>query len=66
LQASFLSLPGASFTVTGANAPKDSFLASLGSELLLTRAVSIGTKFDTQLARGSQTYAGTATLRYRW
>jgi outer membrane autotransporter protein len=66
LQASFLSLPGASFTVTGARAPRDSVLASLGSELLLTRAISVGAKFDTQLARGSQTYAGLATLRYRW
>ena len=58
--------PGTSFTVTGANAPKDSVLASLSSELLLTRAVSIGAKFDTQLAGCSRTYAGTATVRYHW
>ena len=60
MRTTFLSLPGVSFTVTGSKAPTDSILASLGSELLLTSAVSVGAKFDTQLAGGSLTYVGTA------
>ena len=66
LGAAFQSLPGASFTVNGAVPPKDSALTSVGAELHMTQNWSLAAKFDGEFAKGSQTYAGTGTLRYAW
>jgi outer membrane autotransporter protein len=66
LGAVFQALPGASFTVNGAAPPKNSALASAGAELHLTQSWSLAAKFDGEFASGSQTYAGTGTLRYTW
>ncbi len=60
------SLPGASFTVNGAAPPPNSALASAGVKLYITPAWSFDAKFDGEFASGSQTYAGTGTLRYAW
>jgi uncharacterized protein with beta-barrel porin domain len=46
--------------------PKDSALASAGAELHITPALSLRAKFDGEFASGSQTYAGTGTVRYSW
>jgi autotransporter-associated beta strand protein len=66
LGAVFQALPGASFIVNGAASPEDSALTSASAELKLTPAWSLTGKFDGEFARGSQTYAGTGTLRWRW
>ena len=66
LGAMFQTLPGASFTVNGAAPPRNSALASAGAELHLTANWSLAAKFDGEFASGSQTYAGTGTLRYVW
>ena len=66
LGAVFQALPGASFIVNGAAPPKDSALASAGAELHMTTNWSLAAKFDGEFAKGSQTYAGTGTLRYTW
>jgi uncharacterized protein with beta-barrel porin domain len=66
LDAVFQALPGASFTVNGATPPKNSVLASAGAELRVTNKCSVAGTFDVELANGSQTYAGTGTLRYIW
>ncbi len=66
LGATFQALPGTSFTVNGAAPPKNSALASAGAELHLTANWSVAGKFDGEFASGSQTYAGTGTLRYVW
>ncbi len=66
LTAVFQALPGASFVVNGAAAPKDSALASAGAELGITPSWSLAAKFDGEFAAGSQTYAGTGKLRYAW
>jgi uncharacterized protein with beta-barrel porin domain len=66
LGATFQSLPGASFTVNGAAPPHDSALASAGAEWRFANGFGLGAKFDGELAPRSQTYAGTATLRYTW
>jgi autotransporter-associated beta strand protein len=66
LGAVFQSLPGASFIVYGASPPKNSALASAGADLYLTRALSLAAKIDGEFAAGSQTCAGTGTLRYTW
>ena len=62
----FQALPGASFTVNGAPIPQNSVLASGGAELFLNADWSLNAKFDGEFASGSQTYAGTGTLRYTW
>ena len=66
LGAVFQTLPGASFIVNGAAAPKNSALASTGAELHMTANWSLAAKFDGEFASRSQTYAGTGTLRYTW
>jgi len=66
LAAVFQALPGASFIVNGATPAHDSALVSTSAELRFIGGVSIGAKFDGELAANSQTYAGTATVRYRW
>jgi outer membrane autotransporter protein len=66
LTAVFQALPGAAFTVNGAAPPKNSALASVGAELHITANWSLAAKFAGEFASGSQTYAGTGTLRYMW
>jgi outer membrane autotransporter protein len=66
LMPTFQALPGAGFIVNGAAVPKNSALASAGAELQLTNNWSLTAKFDSEFARGSQTSAGTGTLRYVW
>ena len=66
LGAAFQSLPGAGFTVNGAPIPQNSILTSAGVELYLTPQITFIAKFDGEFGFGSQTYAGSGTLRYRW
>jgi outer membrane autotransporter protein len=66
LAAAFQTLPGASFIVNGAPVPKDAALASAGAVLHITPDWSLAAKFDGEFASGSQTYAGSGTLRYTW
>ncbi|MDO8876633.1 MAG: autotransporter-associated beta strand repeat-containing protein [Pseudolabrys sp.] len=64
--AAFQTLPGSNFTVNGAAPATNSALLSVGSEFLMANNVSFGAKFDGEFASRSQTYTGTATLRYAW
>jgi uncharacterized protein with beta-barrel porin domain len=66
LSAAFETLPGASFTVNGAPIPQDSALTSAGAQLFFNADWSLLAKFDGEFAAGSQTYAGSGTLRYTW
>jgi uncharacterized protein with beta-barrel porin domain len=66
LNASFESLPGTSFTVFGAPIPHDSALASASAQWFFTPNWSFIARFDGEFASGSQIYAGSGTLRYRW
>ena len=66
LSAAFEALPGGSFTVNGAPIPHDSALTTAGTQLFLTPQWTLLAKFDAEFAKGSQTYAGTGTLRYAW
>jgi outer membrane autotransporter protein len=66
LGAVFEALPGANFIVNGAPLPSDSALTSVGAELYLTSRLTLLAKFDGEFADGSQTYAGSGTLRYSW
>ena len=66
MTAAFQSLPGSSFTVIGAAPVHDSLLASAVAEISFRNGISLAGKFDTELAPRSQTYVGTARLRYTW
>jgi outer membrane autotransporter protein len=66
LNVSFIGLPTASFAVNGAAPPKDLALLTAGSEWRLASNVSVLAKFDGEFANQSQTYSGTARLRYTW
>ena len=66
LSASFETLPTAGFTVFGAPIPHDSALTTAGVQLFLSANWSLIAKFDGEFAPGSQTYAGSGTLRYTW
>jgi uncharacterized protein with beta-barrel porin domain len=66
LNAAFETLPGASFTVNGAPMPHDAALTSAGAQVWFTPDWSLIAKFDGEFALGSQTYAGSGTLRYAW
>ena len=61
---SFISLPGASFTVVGAPAPHDLLLASLGAAIGFRNGFSLAAWFDGEFAGQVQRYAGTVQLRY--
>src|SRR5262249_3989218 len=58
--------PGSGFIGNGAAPVKDSALLSAGSELHVTRSITLGAKFESQLAAHSQTYAGTGTVKVAW
>jgi uncharacterized protein with beta-barrel porin domain len=66
LSAAFEALPGGTFTVNGAPMPHDSALTTAGAKLFLTPQWTLLAKFEGEFAPGSQTYAGTGTLRYTW
>ena len=66
MTAAFQSLPGSSFTVIGATPARDSLLASAVAEVSFRNGISLAGKFDSELAQRSQTYIGTARLRYTW
>jgi outer membrane autotransporter protein len=66
IQSAFQTLPGASFVVNGAGAPRDAALTSAVAEWRMTNGVSLIGKFDGEFASGSRTLAGTGTLRYAW
>ena len=66
LSAAFESLPGTNFVVNGAPIPQNSALTSAGAELFLSSRLTLLVKFDGEFAPGSQTYAGSGTLRYIW
>jgi autotransporter-associated beta strand protein len=66
LSAGFQALPGGTFTVNGAPIPQNSALTTAGAQLFLTPRWTLLAKFDGEFAGGSQTYAGSGTLRYLW
>jgi outer membrane autotransporter protein len=66
LSAVYQALPGAAFTVNGAPIPHDSAITTAGAQFFLAPQWTFIAKFDGEFAGGSQTYAGTGTLRHTW
>jgi outer membrane autotransporter protein len=66
LTATFIGLPAASFVVNGAAPPTNLALVTAGAEWRSSNGWSFMAKFDSELAAGSQTYTGTARVKYAW
>lgn len=66
INAAFQTLPGASFVVDGAAAPRDAALTSAVAELRMTNGWTLIGKFDGEFSQRSHTLAGTGTLKYAW
>jgi outer membrane autotransporter protein len=65
--ATFLGLsPIAAFIVNGAKPAADLGVVTAGAELRLTSGWGLMGKFDGEFGSGTQTYAGTARVRYVW
>jgi uncharacterized protein with beta-barrel porin domain len=62
----FLSLPGSSWTVTGAAPANDLLLASAVAEVSFRNGISVAGKFETEQSDRTRTYVGTARIRYTW
>jgi outer membrane autotransporter protein len=66
ISAVFQTLPGASFVVNGAAAPRNAALTSAVAELHLNGGWTLIGKFDGEFASGSRTLAGTGSARLAW
>jgi uncharacterized protein with beta-barrel porin domain len=64
--ATFQTLPGATFTVNGAEPSADSALVSLGVEHAWGNGWSLAANFDGEFSGTTSAYAGKGTLRYEW
>jgi outer membrane autotransporter protein len=66
LNASFVTIPGALFTVNGARPARDAALVTAGLDLNLGRNATLYAQFDGDLAGSGNAYAGSAGLRIHW
>jgi uncharacterized protein with beta-barrel porin domain len=64
--AAFQSLPGTTFLVTGAAAPKNLALLSAATELRLASGLSLGARVDGELASTAAAYDVRGELKWRW
>jgi outer membrane autotransporter protein len=66
VNASFLALPAAAFTVNGARPARDAAIVTAGADLALGRNVALYAQFDSELSGGGNAYAGSGGLRLTW
>ncbi len=66
VSAAFQSLPGAGFTVNGAESPEDIALVSLGAEIGVTEAGVLAASFDGEFGEEYESYAGSLKLGFNW
>jgi outer membrane autotransporter protein len=67
VNAAFLSLPAAAFTVSGARPASDSAIVSAGADLAFGRNVALFAQFDGDIAGGGgNAYAGSGGIRISW
>jgi autotransporter-associated beta strand protein len=64
--ATFQALPGATFTVNGAQPSANAALASLGAEMKWHNGWSLAGSFDGEFSRTTAGYAGKGSVRYAW
>jgi outer membrane autotransporter protein len=66
VNAAFLSLPAAAFTVAGARPARDAALVSAGVDVALGRTVALYAQFDGDISGSGNAYAGTGGIRISW
>jgi outer membrane autotransporter protein len=66
INAFFVTLPGAGFTVFGATPAENSALLSAGGEWRLATGLALLAKVDGEFSDDTTAYAGSGTLRYSW
>ncbi|HLW93004.1 MAG TPA: autotransporter outer membrane beta-barrel domain-containing protein, partial [Roseiarcus sp.] len=66
LQATFISLPAASFIVNGARQAQDQALLAAGAEWRFANNWTAMAKFEGQFGAGTEAYAATGRLTYSW
>lgn len=64
--ATFQSLPGATFTVNGAQPSANAALVSAGAELAWGNGWSVAANFDGEFSSNTRSYAGRGSLRHVW
>jgi outer membrane autotransporter protein len=62
----FQSLPGASFTVSGARPAADGALVSTGIEMKWWNGWALAAAFEGEFSNTTESYAGKGTVRYAW
>ncbi|QUS40471.1 autotransporter outer membrane beta-barrel domain-containing protein [Tardiphaga alba] len=66
IAATFHSLPGASFTVNGAQASRDAALTSASAEMKWSNGWAVAATFDGEFSDTTRSYAGKGVVRYAW
>jgi autotransporter-associated beta strand protein len=64
--ATFQALPGASFTVNGAAAARDSALTTASAEVTFISGISLAATFEGEFSQVTRSYAGKGVARYSW
>jgi uncharacterized protein with beta-barrel porin domain len=64
--ATFQTLPGASFVVSGAAQARDSALVTTAAELKWLNGFSLGATFEGAFSDVTRSYAGKGVARYNW
>ncbi len=64
--ATFQSLPGASFTVNGATPSPNSALVTAGAQVKWANGFAIEANFEGDFSSNTKSYGGRGTLRYSW
>ena len=65
-QATFQTLPGASFSVSGAAAARDTALTTASAEIMFSSGISLATTFEGEFSGNTRSYAGKGVARYAW
>jgi uncharacterized protein with beta-barrel porin domain len=66
VNAAFQTLPGAAFTVNGAQPAADSALVGGRAEMNWRNGLSLAGTIEGEFSRSTQTYTGKGTVRYEW
>jgi uncharacterized protein with beta-barrel porin domain len=66
VNAAFQTLPGAAFTVNGAQPAADSALVGGRTEMNWRNGLSLAGTIEGEFSRSTQTYTGKGTVRYEW
>ncbi|WP_441259526.1 autotransporter outer membrane beta-barrel domain-containing protein [Bradyrhizobium sp. 521_C7_N1_3] len=66
VSAAFQTLPGAAFTVNGAQPAADSALVGGRAEMKWRNGLSLAGTVEGEFSRSTQTYTGKGTVRYEW